>query len=303
MATSNFKIHITKRGLDLPINGKPEQRIENGRQVSKVALLADDYIGMRPTMKVQVGEKIKRGQVLFEDRKTPGVLYTSPGAGTVAAVNRGERRAFRSLVIDLDESENGSGGAPAEVGYDSLSGKDLAALSSDEVRAALIESGLWTAFRTRPYSKVPALDAAPRSIFVTAIDTNPLAPDAALIVGERQKEFEAGLKVLTRLPEKGKVYLCKAKGSDVSAGSVGGVETHEFKGPHPAGNVGLHIHMIDPADRERVIWHVGYQDVVAVGHFFSKGKLLVERVVALAGPQVSRPWAIRKDISAVTTTK
>lgn len=293
MATSNSKIHISKKGLSLPITGAPEQKIETGRKVSRVALMADDYIGMRPAMKVQVGDKVKRGQVLFEDRKTPGVLYTSPGAGTVKAINRGERRAFRSLIIEIDE-----GDAPEQVSFEGLIGKDLASLSSDQIRAALVDSGLWAAFRTRPYSKVPAADTAPRSIFVTAIDTNPLAPDPAIVLSDKKEDFEAGLTVLARLPEKGKVYLCKAAGSSVSAGSAGGVETHEFQGPHPAGNAGFHIHTVDPADRERVVWHVGYQDVAAIGHFFSKGKLSMERVISLAGPQVGKPRLIRTRVGA-----
>jgi len=293
------RLHNIKCGLNLPMTGEPEQRIDGGREAGSVAVLADDYIGMRPRMLVDVGEQVKRGQKLFEDRKNPGVFFTSPGAGTVSAINRGARRALRSVVIDL--SEGGAEGA-AEVQYESYLGKDVTSLSSDEVRAALIESGLWTALRTRPFSRVPAVDTAPRSVFVTAHDTNPLAPDAALILSEQQEDFEAGLSVLSKLPSGGKVYLCKGAGSSVSAGSAGGVETHEFSGPHPAGTAGLHIHRIDPADRERVIWHIGYQDTAAVGHFFKTGKLSVERVVSLAGPQVSRPRLLKTRLGAPTAT-
>ena len=302
MSMNNSKLHVNKRGLNLPITGEPKQSIEGASTVGKVAILADDYIGMRPRMAVQVGDKVKRGQLLFEDRKTPGVLFTAPGAGTVSAINRGARRALRSVVVELDESETNPTGAPEEVSYESFVGKDIAGLSSDEVRAALIESGLWTAFRTRPYSKVPAVDSTPRSIFVTAIDTNPLAPDAALIVAERSEDFESGLKVLSKLPEQGKVYLCKEAGSTVSAGSAQGVETHEFKGPHPAGTVGLHIHQIEPADRERVVWHLGYQDVIAIGSFFGTGKLSLERVVAIGGPKVSTPRLLRTRLGAAVDT-
>jgi Na+-transporting NADH:ubiquinone oxidoreductase subunit A len=293
MKLGNSKTHVTKRGLKLPINGEPEQRIDDGPKVSRVAILADDYVGMRPSMKVQAGDRVKLGQALFEDRKTPGVLFTAPGAGTVSAINRGERRAFRSLAIDLDEGE-----APEEVAYESFGSKDPAALSSDEVRAALIECGLWTSFRTRPMSKVPEVGSSPRSLFVTAVDTNPLAPDPAVALSGKEKEFEIGLSILSKLPDGGKVYLCKKVGSPISAGSAGGVEVHEFDGPHPSGTVGLHIHSIDPADRDRVMWHIGYQDVVAIGHFFMTGKLLVERVVAIGGPRATKPRLLRTRVGA-----
>ncbi|MCP4604017.1 MAG: Na(+)-translocating NADH-quinone reductase subunit A [Proteobacteria bacterium] len=288
-------MHNIKRGLNLPITGEPEQKIDAGPKPGTVAILADDYLGMRPRMLVQVGDKIKRGQKLFEDRKNPGVFVTAPGTGTLSAINRGARRALRSVVVKLKE---GGAKGSEEVQYESYSGKNPTSLSSDEVRAALIESGLWTALRTRPFSKVPAVDTAPRSIFVTAHDTNPLAPDAQVILAEQQADFEAGLSVLSKLANGGKVYLCKGAGSSVSAGSAGQVETHEFSGPHPAGTAGLHIHLIDPADMGRVVWHIGYQDTAAVGHFFKTGKLSVERVVALSGPQVNRPRLIRTRLGA-----
>ncbi len=300
MATANLNTHIALRGLSLPINGEPEQKVDSGPKVSRVAILADDYIGMRPSMRVQVGDQVKLGQVLFEDRKTPGVLYTSPGAGTVSAINRGERRALRSVVIDLDE-----GDTPDETAYESYGGKEPASLSSDEVRAALIECGLWTSLRARPFSKVPPVDSSPRSIFVTAMDSNPLAPDADVVLKGNEADFESGLSVLAKLPDGGKVYLCKKVGSSLGAGgagSAGGVEVHEFDGPHPSGTAGFHIHTIEPADRERVMWHVGYQDVVAIGHFFRTGKLLTDRVVALSGPRTTKPRLLKTRLGASVDT-
>lgn len=295
MGANNIKLHVSKRGLDLPITGAPEQKIENAPAPKFVAVLAADYVGMRPRMEVQVGDSVKRGQVLFEDRKMPGVFHTSPGAGTVAAIHRGERRALLSVVIELDE---GNGQNPQEVAYESLRGKDPASLSADEVRAGLIESGLWTALRARPFSRVPSVETAPQAIFVTAMDTNPLAPDVAVVLGERQGDFETGLTVLSKLANGRKVFLCKEAGSSVTAGAAAGVETHEFKGIHPAGTVGFHIHTIYPVNQSRVVWHVGYQDVAAIGYFFKHGKLNFERVVALAGPRVKSPRLIRTRLGA-----
>ena len=159
-----------KKGLDLPIGGKPEQSVNEGPQVKHVALIGTDYVGLRPSMAVEAGQKVKKGQVLFEDKKNPGTRFTAPAAGTVVAVNRGERRAFQSLVIEVDP--NGE-----SVEFKKTSSDNLLGLSSKEVIDELVESGMWTAFRTRPYDKVPAIGSLPHSIFVTAMDTNPLAAD------------------------------------------------------------------------------------------------------------------------------
>ena len=145
-----------KRGLDLPITGSPEQRIEDARPARSVALIGFDYHGMKPTMEVQVGDRVKAGQILFSDKKTPGVIYTAPASGVVSAINRGEKRVLQSVVIDVEGDESVDFGSHAAASLDTLDGQ--------QVRDKLINSGLWTALRTRPYSKVPAVDAVPSSI-------------------------------------------------------------------------------------------------------------------------------------------
>ena len=152
-------VHKIKKGLDLPIAGTPEQTIETGVVVSTVALVAADYVGMKPTMFVKPGDSVKRGQILFEDKKSPGTVFTSPGAGTVAAVNRGDKRALQSVVVTLSEGElKNDPSADEIVTFESHHAKDIASYSRDEVRALLIESGLWTSFLTRPFSKVRSND-------------------------------------------------------------------------------------------------------------------------------------------------
>ena len=201
-----------KRGLDLPIEGAPRQVIEAGATVRTVALIGFDYIGMKPTMNVQEGDRVKLGQVLFSDKKTVGVKYTSPGAGIVSAINRGDKRAFQSVVIDLDGEE--------EVTFTAHNAASLASLDNDKAREQLIESGSWTAFRTRPFSKVPAIDSTANAIFVTAMDTNPLAADPAPIIAASATDFQNGLTVLSRLGAN-TVYCCVAAGSGVSVGDSG----------------------------------------------------------------------------------
>jgi len=276
-----------KRGLDLPITGSPEQRIDDARQVRSVAVVGFDYHGMKPTMEVREGDRVKLGQLLFSDKKTPGVIFTSPAAGIVSAINRGEKRVLQSVVIDIDGDD--------AVPFDAHSAEQLAALDPQAVRDQLINSGLWTALRTRPFSKTPAVDGKPSSIFVTAIDTNPLAADPAIIIKQHAADFESGLKVLARLA---KVWLCKAEGVSLPGESVTGVSAEAFAGPHPAGLAGTHIHNLDPVSESKTVWQINYQDVIAVGVLFTQGKLWTDRYVALAGPQVEKPRLLKTRLGA-----
>ena len=278
-----------RRGLDLPVTGEPEQAISDGAKIRSVALVGFDYHGMKPTMAVNVGDQVKLGQLLFTDKKTEGIRYTAPAAGRIAAINRGERRVLQSVVIDVEGDE-------AET-FEAYKGADPAQLSDQDARELLNESGLWAALRTRPYSKVPALDAKANSIFVTAMDTNPLAADPALIIAEQPEAFVQGLSVLTRLTEN-KVFLCKAAGADIPAGSEERVQVEEFDGVHPAGNAGTHIHFLDPVSDHKAVWFINYQDVIAFGKLFATGELHTRRVVALGGPQVDKPRLLRTRLGA-----
>ncbi len=278
-----------RRGLDLPITGNPNQSIEDGPQVRQVALIGFDYHGMKPTMAVQVGDKVKLGQEVFSDKKIPGVIYTAPASGTVVAINRGDQRVFHSLVINVEGDD--------AVEFAKYSVGELAGLSREQVQDNLVKSGLWTALRTRPYSKAPALDSKPSSIFVQAIDTNPLAADPAVVIATKKEAFANGLTLLSRLTD-GKVFVCQAPGAELPKGQGANISVETFDGVHPAGNAGTHIHFLDPVNAKKFVWTVGYQDVIAIGELFTSGKLYVERVVALAGPQVERPRLVRSRVGA-----
>ena len=295
-------VHTIKKGLDLPITGAPRQAIDAAVAVRHVALLAEDYVFMKPRMAVKVGEEVKRGQLLFEDRKQAGVRFTAPGAGTVRAVNRGRYRALQSVVIELNEREQkdrpSDDDHQAFEAYAAIAGKRAESLTREETVALLVESGLWTAIRQRPYGRVPGPDdKAPIAMFVTASDTNPGAPDVALALDGKDQDFDRGLQLVAKLTE-GKTFLCKAKGSSVNAAGVDGITVEEFAGPHPSGTAGLHIHTLAPVSRERIAWYLGYQDVVAIGRLFATGKLDVERVVSLSGPTVTDPRVITTRLGA-----
>ncbi len=278
-----------RRGLDLPISGAPEQVIKEGSQVRSVAVLGSDYHGMKPTMAVQVGDKVKKGQLLFSDKKTEGVLYTAPAAGTVAAINRGARRVLQSVVIDVEGDDQET--------FAKYSADQLASLAEADARDNLVKSGLWTALRTRPYSKVPAVDSTPNSIFVTAMDTHPLAADPGLVIGENAQSFNDGVTVLSTLTA-GKVFVCQAAGANLPVKASGKVEVAEFGGVHPAGNAGTHVHFLDPVSATKTVWTVGYQDVIAIGKLFTRGELCFDRVISLAGPQVETPRLVKTLLGA-----
>ncbi len=281
-----------KKGLDLPIEGAPQQVIHDGPAVKRVAVLGEEFIGMRPTMHVRVDDQVKKGQVLFEDKKNPGVKFTAPASGVVKEINRGAKRVLQSVVIEVSGNEH--------IAFDKFAASELAGLDREVVKRVLVDAGQWPALRARPFSRVAALDATPSSIFVTAIDTNPLAADPAVIIAENVEAFEAGLAVVSRLTD-GKVFVCKKAGAKIPSSAISQVEVHEFAGVHPAGNVGTHIHFLDAVSASKQVWHLGYQDVVAFGKLFLTGEVSAERVISLAGPRVKNPRLVRTTLGASLT--
>ena len=277
-----------KKGLDLPIEGAPEQKVYPGPAVTKVAILGEEYNGMRPTMHVQVGDIVKKGQLLFEDKKNPGIKFTAPAAGEVIEVNRGARRILQSVVIKLQGDD--------EVTFTSFDDASLATAERAVISELLVESGVWTVIRTRPFSKNPVVGSTPSSIFVSAMDTNPLAGDPQVIIADRKADFAFGLKVLAKLTD-GKVFVCKAPGADIDTGDAV-VDVNEFAGPHPAGLVGTHIHHLDPVGMKKFVWHVGYQDVIAIGSLLKTGKLDTTKILSIAGPAAKTPKLVSTILGA-----
>ncbi|QIL89321.1 Na(+)-translocating NADH-quinone reductase subunit A [Microbulbifer sp. SH-1] len=280
-----------RRGLDLPISGAPEQVIHDGPAAKTVAVIGPDYNGMKPTMAVSEGDSVKLGQLLFTDKKTEGVRYTAPAAGRVIAIHRGVRRILQSVVIEVEGDETEQ--------FASYSADQLASLTAEQVRVNLVESGLWTALRTRPYSKVPALNAQPSAIFINAMDTNPLAADPVVVIAEQREAFAQGVEILSKLAEK--TFVCTAPDADIPVPSSASVRRETFAGPHPAGLSGTHIHFLHPVKPGRQVWTIGYQDVIAVGKLFETGKLYTDRVVALGGPKVEKPRLLRTRLGADLT--
>lgn len=278
-----------KKGLDLPLSGAPAMHIDSASPLRHVAVLTEGMPGLKPTLLVKEGDPVKKGQALFTDKNNPGVRYTAPAAGWISAILRGDQRRLQALVIELDP----------ELGAETFpryAAADLVALPRAQVQQQLLDSGLWTALRTRPYSKVPVPDSQPAAIFVTAMDTQPLAAEAGWVIRERPDDFIQGLAVLSRLTD-GPIHVCKGEGS-LPRSPLPQVREQVFIGPHPAGLPGTHMHFIEPASARRTQWYLGYQDVIAIGHLFLHGDIDSERIVSLAGPGVVTPRLVRTRLGA-----
>ena len=276
-----------RKGLDLPLAGEPSTaNNQPAAAVTRVAVLGDDFVGMKPTMLVREGDSVKLGQPIFSDKTREGVVHTSPGSGTVAAITRGAKRKFESLVIELNGKDDEE--------YESFETLAPDGLKRDAVAATLQESGLWTALRTRPFSRTPAVGTTPKSIFVTAIESRPHAPDPAPIIRAAQAHFVTGIKALGTLTD-GTVHVCTRPGTDIPTGDGSAAE---FDGPHPAGLAGTHVHFLDAVDESKTVWTIGYQDVIAIGHLMATGRLDPTRVFAISGPVVTNPRFITSRLGA-----
>ena len=277
-----------KKGLVIPFAGTPKRKIDC-KVVNELAITGPDFKGMKPSVKVNVGDKVSKGQPLLEDKRHSGVFYNSPASGTVKAINRGERRSFQNIVIEKSGDESFS--------FSHYKGADLDQYTSEELTELLKESGMWVSFRTRPFSKVPSPSKTPSSIFVTAMDTNPLAFDPELFIQQYQSAFSDGLNLLSKLRDV-PVHVCSKVGHRFDVPVSEKINLHEFSGPHPSGNVGTHIHFIDPIIGDKEVWSIDYQDVVALGKLLASGEYFSERWISLAGPAAIEPRVIATELGA-----
>lgn len=273
--------HVLRRGLDLPISGVPDCGLVTEVRCGRVAALGADYPGLRPRLRVAEGDRVAHGQLLAECARNPALRVAAPGSGRVVAIHLEARRQLGSVVLQLDGEARG---------YDfaSYRGGLPRRLADREVRDLLIESGCWSALRTRPFGRVPAPGESPAAIFVTALNTEPLAPPVERELEGQQDALCLGLEVLLRLTP-GPVWLCRRPGAVVEVPDDPRIRVAEFDGPHPAGLPGTHIHLLAPVGRRRRVWQLHAREAAAIGRVFSSGRLPPSQRVALAGPWVRRP--------------
>lgn len=271
-----------RKGLDLPILGAPRAEIGEVRAAGSVGIIGDDYIELKPRIAVSEGDTVVVGSPIMTDKRTPDVQIVSPVAGRVRAINRGARRKLISIVIDVEDS------AGEPVNFENVGD----ASTREGITKRLCASGLWTSFRTRPYSKIPEPNTAPAAIYVTALDTEPLATDPRLAISEEPEAFAKGLQAVSMLTD-GKTYLCHAPGDALPGRDLPNVEAVSFEGPHPAGLAGTHIHFLKPPQADEFVWTIGYQDIIAIGRLMLTGIYDPRCIIALSGPACKDPRLIR----------
>ena len=267
-----------KKGLDLPISGKPLADLSDTPAVRKVAILGNDYIGMKPTLLAREGDKVKVGQKIIEDKKNPGIFFTSPCGGVITDINRGEKRKFLSLEIEIDSNEE------FEEFDTSQNPKDL-----------LINSGLFNSFRTRPFNRTPKINDVPDCIFINACDTNPLSINPHHIISLNKDEFDVGVKFISSLFSS-PTHLTHQ--DNILDYSYENVESHVFSGPHPAGLVSTHISAIYPVDINRCVWTIGYQEVISIGYLLKNNTLRTHKNISISGESVFKPSLLSARIGA-----
>ena len=281
-----------KQGLDIPIAGSPGDKISDSKKTRSVGLIGADYIGLKSSLLVKQGEKVKLGQPILLDKSNPGIIFTSPAGGVVQSINRGLRRVLQSIVIDVDDEEE-------EITFESFSDKELESLDTNQVRERLIQSGLWASFKTRPFSKIPTIKENPSAIFVNAMDTHPLSIDPEIIISLKKDAFKKGINIL-KLVTDNPIHICVSESSSVDIEDDNQIYKHFFSGPHPSGLSGTHMHFISPSSILNVNWFLNYSDVIAFGDFFDSGKIPTERYVSLGGPQVIEPKIFLTRVGACT---
>ena len=268
------------KGLDIKLQGAAEKKTTAVGLASTYAVSPLDFEGIVPKMLVKVGDAVKAGTPLFFNKNNASVVFTSPVSGTVAAVVRGEKRRILAVEIAADQT----------IAYEEFETLDVAKATRDQIVELLLKSGLWTLLIQRPYGIIANPADMPKSIFVSAFDSAPLAPDYGYTLADDKQALQKGFEVLARLTA-GKVHLSYNAKAEVPAFT--GVELHAFQGKHPAGNVGVQIHHIDPVNKGEKVWTVGYADVAIIGRLFLTGKVDMTRTIAVTGAEVASPAYVK----------
>ena len=269
-----------KKGLDIKLAGEASKLSVNLQLPEIFALKPTDFSGLTPKLLVKEGDEVKAGTPLFYDKDNEAVKFCSPVSGEVIEIVRGEKRKILEVKILADK----------EIKYVSFNKLNPIDLSREQVTEALLNSGTWPFIRQRPFGIVADPDAKPKSIFISAFDSNPLAPDNNFILYGSDSNFQTGLDALQKLTD-GKIHLNVQAEANPTAVFVNakGVVLNKISGPHPAGNVGVQIHHIDPVNKGEAVWYINPQDVLIIGKLFNEGIFYAARVVALTGPSVNAP--------------
>jgi Na+-transporting NADH:ubiquinone oxidoreductase subunit A len=289
----SFKL---KKGLDIRIKGVAEKILIPEVQSALYSVKPEEFPGLIPKLRVKTGDKVSAGSPLFQDKMRPDILFTSPVSGKVVSIIRGDRRKLLEIVIEKEGDE-----------FIDFGMADTAGLTRAKIKKALLISGLWPSIRQRPYHIIADPEDVPKAIFISGFDTAPLAPDYNFIMENSPEAFfHTGLSVLKKLTDGNiNMILNGKKNSSEFLKKTPDVEISYFSGPHPAGNVGVHIHHMDPVNKGEVVWFINIQDIIAIGRLFDEGIFEHERIVALTGSEVLKPayYKVRSGISVSELVK
>ena len=273
-----------KKGYDIPLQGSAERRLEKAPKTTAVAVQPIDFRSLRPGMKIEAGDTVSRGSILFVDKQKPEILFRSPAAGTVREVVRGERRVIQRIIIDVvgDSAEK----------FESYTADQVNNFSASQAKEILLNSGLWPTIRQRPFSKIADFDALPKAIFISAVDSAPLQAESDMLLDGQDKQFQLGIQLLSKLTE-GKIHLSVSTKTKAFFANIKGVELHEFSGPHPAGNVGVQIHHIDRIQAGEKVWYVSPRHVSQIGSFLTGGEYPSSKTYALTGSELEIGYYVK----------
>ena len=285
-----YKVVKISKGLDIKLKGAPAEQMTSIGAAKLYALMPADFTRVVPKVVVKPEDEVKAGDALFVDKNAPELRFVSPVSGKVVAVNRGERRRVLSVVVESD-------GKFESVEYKA---KDVQSLSGDDVKACLLQAGLFAFLRQRPYDVIATPSDTPRAIFVSAFDSKPLAVQFEVALKGNEADFQTGLDALSRIAP---VHLGVASYQKTTALNVAkNVTTTIYKGPHPAGNVGVQINHTAPVNKGEIVWTIGAEEVIFIGRLFNKGKLDFTRTVALVGSEVKNPSYSKMVLGAQIST-
>ncbi len=272
-----------KKGLDIKLEGEAEKTVVPLPIADRYAVKPDDFKGFTAKLLVRQGDVVQAGSPLLFDKNRPEVLVTSPVSGTVSAVIRGEKRKILEVVVTPDR----------EISYLEFETGPAKNLSRERIVELMLRSGLWPFVIQRPYGIIANPSDTPKAIFISGFDSAPLAPDMNFVLRKEDENIRTGLEVLEKLTP-GKIHI--GLNADDEAGVLAkapGAQVDYFKGPHPAGNVGVQIHHIDPINKGEVVWTLDVQNLAILGRFFRTGKTDMTRTIALTGSEILRPQYYR----------
>lgn len=268
-----------RKGIEIPLKGAAKNEVKELPLAQYYALKPDDFSGMTPKLLVKQGVQVKAGTPLFYSKGNEKLLFLSPVSGEVVEILRGAKRKILKVIVKSDQQ-----GQSVDLGT-----IDPKSATREQIIDKILSSGLWPMVVQRPFDVIANPFDKPKSIFITGFDSSPLAPDSAVILQGREADFETGLAALKVIADGAPVHLNMKSGTNPFKGQVTGITVNTVSGPHPAGNVGVQIHHIDPINTEEVVWTLKLQDVIHIGHVLSTGKYTIKQRIAFVGSEVNDP--------------